>query len=273
MNFLAKVIAVALGGALYSGSIEAQETRLPEIVVTAPVYYPDTIFLGPLYSSSLWSWPDTGLGDIANYNASFAPEICNLLATTGRPKDCTRSVVSDYEGQAFVFLGSVVRVWPARPTLPPFDEWSTARLTQAQASQFAVVQINAENRLIICYADPSKDPEQCEQAYVQELDVCDSSWVTSNPSMLSACNDALVMANARVNNAATDRGVVEWVDFAFVREAYGLEVNINIPFDTYYLNLNPHNKLYVWLRRGDACQKWYKTWDGKNCSQYYQSVS
>jgi hypothetical protein len=273
MNFLAKAIATTMAGALYSTAGHAQETQLPEIVVTAPVYYPDTIFLGPLYSSSLWSWPDTGLGDIANYNAPFTPEICDLLATTGRPQDCTRSVVSDFEGQVFVFPGTVVRIWPNRPTLPPFDEWSTARLTEAQANQFAVVQINAENQLVGCYTDPSEEPEACEREYVEALDVCDQSWVTSNASMLSACNDALEMANARIDNANFDRSVVEWIDFAFVRERYGLEVNINIPFDRFYLNLNPHNKLYVWLRRGDACQKWFKTWDGKSCSDYYQGVA
>lgn len=71
-----------------------------------------------------------------------------------------------------VFLGTTIRLWPARPALPAFDEWSTASLTPEQSSRFAVVQINAENQLIACYTDPSEEPEACEQQYVQALDGC-----------------------------------------------------------------------------------------------------
>jgi hypothetical protein len=274
-----KIAILSTLGFAAAGSIpvaQAQEV-LPTIEVTGN-YYPNPIFLGPnlgpVYSWMLWSWPNTDVGDLNNYSGNFGiPETCSLLSASGRAQDCNRQLVQDFMGIIFCapVCGTIER--PNMPKIPPISNWLPENIWPPNA-QFATIFQLAESaanyNLEWCYIDPSQDPDFCESQYISMLDVCDDPVVTNGKGGVTYCEAGLQNAQQRVNVARADRLIASWVDVTWSSHGlFGVEVNVNLPFDQTYLNMHPYNRQYYWLRKGHSCENWYRTWDGQNCSTWY----
>lgn len=264
---LAILGAFPLLAALNTSTVEADTHSLEEIVVYG--YDVDgPLFLGPNFNTegddySFDYGSNGGSGDIDNYDGP-TPESCALLAAAGRPDGCTRFVAESYDDPNSV----------DRPVLPEITQWASQNMQNGAHVHYQYLQWSANSSLAACYANPANDPDQCEAAWVNALDVCDawSNQLFGQDANGIQCDLGFAAVQERAEVANDSRLHAEWLAYFSGVPVPRLGVDVNLPLGQWYLQANPMNRLYIWMRRGDNCMRWFDLWDDQNCSSYYPNA-
>ena len=180
-----------------------------------------------------------------------------VAGIAGSPENCTRRLA---EGAA------------TRPTPEPVE-----RYNQVQDNYLRAVlnqrYTSANVDLAGCYADPSKEPMNCEDNFLTNLQDCD--WLYDlefGERPRTMCSVGYDDIRQRVQNSRWSRSSASWFGFK-IGPAWGpFGVDINQNWVTDVLTDDYYNQLLVYARKADACSKWFMLWDGKDCSANYGSL-
>lgn len=269
MFALKRSIAGLLAGAAVLTAFTASASpleRLGWIIVTADAPSREPIYLGGTNQYEEWGndvTPDDGWN-----NNPWAPDVCDVLASQGRPQDCDRAVASG------------ILAPPDMPTFPSFSAHNGQLAPNTSIMYMLWPTYSYVNYgLVRCYQNPSTNPDNCESEYISEFrDNCealptrDSLTFESNFNPREACLAAVDLAETRVGNAEFDRTLADWFGLKLGYQLGPFAVEINHNIFTSALLFNPYNRALIYARQYDACSSWYRVFDARNCGAQYQGV-
>ena len=116
------------------------------------------------------------------------------------------------------------------------------------------------------------EPLDCEDAYLTAIRDCD--WIGDTDLGLgerprTSCYAGYSAVYERVQSSRWLRLAASWFGFK-IGPAWGpIGVDINQNWVTDALLDDFNNRLLIYARKMDACNKWYMLWDAKDCSAAY----
>lgn len=260
LGFAIATTILGASASFYSYATSPDDATMDVVHVIGFIENTD-VLLGPISSPVFDEWDYDGSTNTLTPPYLGAPAgvspLCALLASQGRPKDCTRRLADGGE---------------TRPTPDPVVSYNQIQDNYIRAvlnQRFTSANVDLSG----CYADPSMEPMACENDFLTMLRDCEWLYdVEFGERPRTACHVGYSAIYERVQSSRWARSLATWFGFK-VGPAWGpFGVDINQNWVTDVLTDDYHNQLLVYARKLDGCRKWYMLWDGKECSANYGTL-